>query len=149
MKTNTLTAQNCSLFEIDAELEAAFEQMQEEREITGNISDEAREHCMQLFAELGKKIDRIAAYLRTQQHKASIAAEEGQRLQQRRRSAEQRVDDWKLPQEFCLHTGSITHRLLKEMLARASAPRAVRRIPAGHDQHPTQYAAGSGCIAAR
>jgi hypothetical protein len=32
-----LTAQNCSLFEIDAELEAAFDQMREEREITGNI----------------------------------------------------------------------------------------------------------------
>ena len=26
------------------------------------------------------------------------------------------VDDWELPQEFCLHTGSIPHRLLKEML---------------------------------
>ena len=37
MNTNTLTAQNCSLFEIDAELEAAFDQMQEECEITGNI----------------------------------------------------------------------------------------------------------------
>ena len=147
MKTNTLTAQNCSLFEIDAELEAAFEQMQEEREITGNISDEAREHCMQLFAELGKKIDRIAAYLRTQQHKASIAAEEGQRLQQRRRSAEQRVDDWKLPQEFCLHTGSIPHRLLKGMLE--YLPVGLRGEPAGHDQQPTQYPAGPGCTAAR
>ena len=31
---------------------------------------------MQLFAELGKKIDRVAAYLRTQQRKASIAAED-------------------------------------------------------------------------
>ena len=154
MNTNTLTAQNCSLFEIDAELETAFDQMQEEREITGNISDESRERCVQLFAELGKKIDRIAAYLRIQQHKATIAGEEAQRLQQRRRSAEHRVndvkemltyfmrcrglkrlegelntirlqtnsqhslqiDDWQLPQEFCLHTGSIPHRLLKEML---------------------------------
>ena len=26
------------------------------------------------------------------------------------------VDDWELPQEFCLHTGSIPHRLLAEML---------------------------------
>jgi hypothetical protein len=95
MKTNALTAQNCSLFEIDAELEAAFDQMQEEREITGDISDESRERCIQLFAELGKKIDRIAAYLRTQQRKASIAAEEAQRLQQRRWSAEQRVRDVK------------------------------------------------------
>jgi hypothetical protein len=154
MNTNALTAQNCSLFEIDAELEAAFDQMQEEREITGTISDESRERCAQLFGELGKKIDRIAVYLRTQQRKASIAAEEAQRLQQRRRSAEQRaddvkqmltyfmrcrglkrlegelntirlqrnsqaslqIDDWKLPQEFCLHTGSIPHGLLKEML---------------------------------
>ena len=95
MKTNALTAQNCSLFEIDTELEAAFDQLQEEREITGNISDESRERCIRLFAELGKKIDRIAAYLRTQQRKASIAAEEAQRLQQRRWSAEQRVRDVK------------------------------------------------------
>ena len=154
MNISTLTAHNSNLFEIDAELEATFDQMQEEREITGDISDESRERCAQLFAELGKKIDRIAAYLRTQQRKASIAAEEAQRLQQRRRSAEQRVsdvkemltyfmrcrglkrlegelttirlqtnsqaslqvDDWELPQEFCLHTGSIPHRLLKEML---------------------------------
>src|SRR5215831_20164741 len=95
MNTNVLTAQNCSLFEIDAELEAIFDQLQEEREITGNISDESRERCTQLFAELGKKIDRIAAYLRTQQRRANIAAEEAQRLQQRRRSAEQRVSDVK------------------------------------------------------
>jgi hypothetical protein len=80
MNISTLTAHNSNLFEIDAELEAAFDQMQEEREITGNISDESRERCAQLFAELGKKIDRIAAYLRIQQHKASIAAEEAQRL---------------------------------------------------------------------
>ncbi len=154
MNTKTVTAQKCSLFAIDSELEEAFEQLQEEREITGYITDEARERCVELFAELGKKIGRIAAYRRTQQRKAAIAAEEAQRLQQRRRSAEQRVDDVKemltyfmgcrglkrmegelntirlqansqpalriedreLPQEFCLHTGSIPHRLLKEML---------------------------------
>ena len=154
MNMKTVTAQNCSLFEIDAELEEAFDQLQEEREITGTISNESRQRSVQLFAELGKRIDRVAAYLRTQQRKASIAAEEAQRLQQRRRSAEQRVDDvkqmltyfmrcrglkrlegklntirlqtnsqpsleiddWMLPQEFCLHTGSIPHRLLKEKL---------------------------------
>jgi hypothetical protein len=37
MNISTLTAHNSNLFEIDAELEAAFDQMQEEREITGNI----------------------------------------------------------------------------------------------------------------
>jgi hypothetical protein len=74
MNANAFTAQNCSLFEIDGELEAAFDQLQEEREITGNISDESRERCAQLFAELGKKIDRIAAYLRTQERKAGVLA---------------------------------------------------------------------------
>jgi hypothetical protein len=154
MITKTVTAQSCSLFEIDAELEETFDQLQEERDMTGMISDESRDRCSQLFAELGRKIDRIAAYLRSQERKATIAAEEAHRLQQRRRSAEQRVsdvkemltyfmhgrglkrlegelntirlqansqpslqvDDWDLPQEFCLHTGTIPHRLLKEML---------------------------------
>ena len=37
MDTKAVTAQNCNLFEIDTELEAAFDHMQEEREITGNI----------------------------------------------------------------------------------------------------------------
>ena len=52
MKANALTAQNCSLFEIDAELEAVFDQMQEEREIIGNISEESRERLglLTLFA---------------------------------------------------------------------------------------------------
>ena len=59
MNTKTVTAQNCSLFEIDAELEEAFDQLQEEREITGTISNDSRERCVQLFAELGRKIDRI------------------------------------------------------------------------------------------
>jgi hypothetical protein len=26
------------------------------------------------------------------------------------------IDDWQLPQEFCLHTGSIPHGLLQDML---------------------------------
>ena len=37
------------------------------------------------------------------------------RLQTNSQSSLQ-IDDWMLPQEFCLHTGSIPHRLLKEML---------------------------------
>ena len=171
--------------------------------LPGNISDQSRERCVQLFAELGTKIDRIAAYLRMQQRKATIAAEEAQRLQQRRRSAEQRVsdvkemltyfircrglkrlegelntirlqtnsqpalqiDDWELPQEFCLHTGSISHRLLKEMLEHLPDgprgeflqamintepnPRMVRdalKNSPGIDTHPTRLPATRGGI---
>ena len=51
MNTKTVTARNCRLFEIDAELEEAIDQVQEEREITGTISNESRQRCVQLFAE--------------------------------------------------------------------------------------------------
>ena len=37
------------------------------------------------------------------------------RLQTNSQAALQ-IDDWELPQEFCLHTGSVPHRLLAEML---------------------------------
>ena len=50
MNTKTATTQYCSLFEIDAEPEEAFYQLQEEREITGTISNESRERSVQLFA---------------------------------------------------------------------------------------------------
>ena len=63
MNTNTLTAQNCSLFEIDAELEAAFDQMQEELGITGNISDEGRERWAQLFWSARRSQRRYAPVL--------------------------------------------------------------------------------------
>jgi hypothetical protein len=39
------------------------------------------------------------------------------------------VDDWELPQEFCLHTGSIPHRLF-ERDPGASSYRAKRSFPA-------------------
>jgi hypothetical protein len=38
MNTKLVTAPSCSLFEIDAELEEAFDQLQEERESAGSIS---------------------------------------------------------------------------------------------------------------
>ena len=49
MNTKTVTTQNCSLFEIDAELEEAFDQPQEQRAITGTISNECRERCVQFM----------------------------------------------------------------------------------------------------
>src|SRR5215469_18498821 len=49
MNISTLTAHHSNLFEIEAELEAAFDQIQEEREMTGNISDESSERCVRLF----------------------------------------------------------------------------------------------------
>ena len=84
-------AENSSLFEIDSELEAAFEAASQEQEQTGEIGEETRQHCLALFAELGKKVDRIAAYVRVTEFKARAAKEEAARLTARQKSAENRV----------------------------------------------------------
>lgn len=85
------TAENSSLFEIDQELEDAFEAASQEQEQTGEIGEEARQRCLALFAELGKKVDRIAAYVRATEFKARAAKEEATRLLARQKSAENRV----------------------------------------------------------
>ena len=88
---SSTSAENSSLFEIDQELEAAFEAASQEQEQTGEIGEDTRQHCLALFAELGKKVDRIAAYVRVTEFKARAAKEEAARLSARQKSAENRV----------------------------------------------------------
>lgn len=88
---SSTSAENSSLFEIDQELEAAFEAASQEQEQTGEIGEETRQNCLALFAELGKKVDRIAAYVRATEFKARAAKEEAARLSARQKSAENRV----------------------------------------------------------
>ncbi len=89
--TSQPSAENSSLFEIDQELEAAFEAASQEQQQTGEIGEETRQRCLALFAELGKKVDRIAAYVRATEFKARAAKEEATRLSARQKSAENRV----------------------------------------------------------
>lgn len=91
MSSAQITAENASLFEIDKELEAAFDTASQEQEQTGAISDETKQRCLDLFAELGKKVDRIARYVRATEFKARAAKEEAARLAVRQKSAENRV----------------------------------------------------------
>jgi hypothetical protein len=91
----TITAENSSLFEIDKELEAAFDAASEEQERTGALSDETRQRCTDLFGELGKKVDRIAGYVRATELKARAAKEEATRLAARQKSAENRAEQVK------------------------------------------------------
>ena len=89
--TSPANAENSTLFEIDEELEAAFEAASQEQEQNGEISQETRERCLALFAELGRKVDRIAGYVRATEFKARAAKEEANRLAARHKSAENRV----------------------------------------------------------
>ena len=103
-------AENNTLFEIDTELEAQFEAATNEEEQTGVISEEAKQRCLDLFAELGKKVDRIARYVRATEFKARAAKEEAARL-----SARQKTDENRLAQ-------------VKSMLAFYMLSRGLRRL---------------------
>ena len=103
--TSTLptTAENASLFEIDEELESAFDKATQEQEQAGAISGETQQRCLDLFAELGKKVDRIARYVRAMEFKAKAAKEESARLAARQKSAENRVLQVKAMLAFFMH----------------------------------------------
>ena len=89
------TAENNTIFEIDKELEAAFDAAIQEQEETGAISEETKQHCLDLFAEFGKKVDRIARYVRATEVKSRAAKEEATRLAARQKAAENRVEQVK------------------------------------------------------
>ena len=97
------TAENSTLFEIDTELESAFDAASQEQEQTGTTSDEAKQRCLELFAELGKKVDRISRYVRATELKARAAKEEATRLTARQRAAENRVEQVKSMLAFFMH----------------------------------------------
>ena len=102
--TPATSAENNTLFEIDKELEAAFDAASQEQEETGAISDETQQRCLDLFAELGKKVDRIARYVRATELKARAAKEEATRLAARQKAAENRVEQVKSMLAFFMHS---------------------------------------------
>lgn len=89
--TPATTAENSTLFEIDNELETAFDAATQEQEENGSVSEKTKQHCLDLFAELGKKVDRIARYVRATELKARAAKDEAMRLAARQKAAENRV----------------------------------------------------------
>ena len=97
------TAENNTLFEIDKELEAAYDAASQEQEETGGISEETKRHCLDQFAELGKKVDRIARYVRATELKARAAKEEATRLAARQKAAENRAEQVKSMLGFFMH----------------------------------------------
>lgn len=103
MASTPATAENSTLFEIDKELEAAFDAASQEQEQTGAISDDTKQRCQDLFAELGKKVDRIARYVRATELRARAAKEEATRLIARQKAAENRVEQVKSMLAYFMH----------------------------------------------
>lgn len=72
----TSISENCSLFEIDTELDALLEQIEEQVETEGEPSEELLSRFREFCAAHGEKVDRIGRVVRmavtNQSHRAII-----------------------------------------------------------------------------
>lgn len=84
-------AATSSLFEIDAELDALVEQIQEEIETTGEASPERTALFHDFLKAHGEKVDRIGRFVRTMEARTSHCRAEAQRLSDRARSSDNKI----------------------------------------------------------
>jgi hypothetical protein len=84
-------AGSMSLFEIDETLDLLIHGAEEEAEANnGQLPEQLKATIMEYFEAHFRKIDRIAAYIRTQDAEAQIAGREIERLQARQQAAKNR-----------------------------------------------------------
>jgi hypothetical protein len=88
----TSISENCSLFEIDTELDALFEQIEEQVEAEGEPSEELRSRFREFCAAHGEKVDRIGRFVRMMEAREQYCRAEADRLGERARSAAAKVD---------------------------------------------------------
>jgi hypothetical protein len=84
-------AQDHSLFEIDRELDALFDEIEEEIESRGEASAELMEQFQQFCDAHGEKADRIGRFLRMMEARVQYCRSEAGRLQERARSSERKA----------------------------------------------------------
>jgi hypothetical protein len=88
-------AQECSLFEIDRELDALIDEIEEEIESRGEASAELMERFQQFCEAHGEKADRIGRFLRMMEVRVQYCRNEASRLQERARSCERKATQTK------------------------------------------------------
>jgi Siphovirus Gp157 len=88
-------AQECSLFEIDRELDALLDEIEEEIENRGEASAELVERFQQFCEAHGEKADRIGRFLRMMEARVQYCRSEASRLQERARSSERKATQTK------------------------------------------------------
>ena len=88
-------AQECSLFEIDRELDALLDEIEEEIESRGQPSSELMERFQQFCEAHGEKADRIGRFLRMMEARVQYCRSEALRLQERARASERKATQTK------------------------------------------------------
>ena len=88
-------AQECSLFEIDRELDTLLDEIEEEIESRGEASVELLDRFQQFCEAHGEKADRIGRFLRMMEARVQYCRSEAVRLQERARSCERKTTQTK------------------------------------------------------
>jgi Gp157 protein len=88
-------AQECSLFEIDRELDTLLDEIEEEIEGRGEASAERVERFQQFCEAHSEKADRIGRFLRMMEARVQYCRSEANRLQERARSSERKATQTK------------------------------------------------------
>jgi len=88
-------AQECSLFEIDRELDTLLDEIEEEIESRGEASVELLERFQQFCEAHSEKADRIGRFLRMMEARVQHCRSEASRLQERARSSERKATQTK------------------------------------------------------
>jgi Siphovirus Gp157 len=135
---------NCSLFEIDTELDALLEQIEEQVETEGEPSEELLSRFREFCAAHGEKVDRIGRFVRMMEAREQYCRAEAARLGERARSTAAKVDRTKSMVLFYLMSRELrkiegqefTLRIQKNsqdsvrILDEVSLPMAYRKIEA-------------------
>jgi len=85
-------AEGKSLFEIDTELDLLLEEIQEQAECEGQVSEELTARFQQFCAAHGEKVDRIGRFVRMMEAREQFCRGEAARLTDRARAAAGKVD---------------------------------------------------------
>ena len=88
-------AQECSLFEIDRELDDLLDQIEEEIETLGEASSELIDRFQAFCEAHGEKADRIGRFLRMMEARIQFCRSEASRLKDRARSCDRKVTQTK------------------------------------------------------
>jgi hypothetical protein len=88
----TLIAESCSLFEIDTELDALLEQIEEQVEAEGEPSEALVSRFREFCTAHGEKVDRIGRFVRMMEAREQYCRAEAARLGERARSTAAKVD---------------------------------------------------------
>ncbi len=81
-----------SLFEIDTELDALLEAVQEQTELEGQASEELTDRFQQFCAAHGEKVDRLGRFVRMMEAREQFCRAEASRLADRARAAANKAD---------------------------------------------------------